>query len=176
MNRDDCMKGCHVLAAARSRCNKPCHAFACASCRIPGVTHLSCPASRSAKHLSTTMRILRQSDTVSRTLFPLPRPPFLRLLCPSVCLIRVSGDSRTVTPQGEEVVGTAPTSVRQILSDRRRYEYGYAGGFATADREPHRSAVAGALRGRPSLHVWERQKSRDTINEGKACALLRTCA
>src|SRR5262249_61846405 len=58
-----------------------------------------------------------------------------------------TGDCRTDTPQGGHVVGTAPTSVRQILSDRRRYEYGYAGGFATADREPRRSTLAGALRG-----------------------------
>ena len=56
-------------------------------------------------------------------------------------------DSRTVTPQGGEVVRTAPKSVQQILSDRRRYEYGYARGFATADREPRRSTTAGALRG-----------------------------
>src|SRR5215475_7464606 len=32
-------------------------------------------------------------------------------------------------------------------SDRRRYEYGYERGFATADREPRRSTTAGALRG-----------------------------
>src|SRR5262245_60037127 len=66
-----------------------------------------------------------------------------RLVCP----IHLTGDCRTDTPQGGEVVGTAPKSVRQILSDRRRYAYGYAGGFATADREPRRSTIAGALRG-----------------------------
>src|SRR5262245_5300176 len=61
--------------------------------------------------------------------------------------VRQTDDSRTVTPQGGEVVEKAPTSVRQILSERRRDAYGYAGGFATADREPRRSTIAGALRG-----------------------------
>src|SRR5215471_4219337 len=61
--------------------------------------------------------------------------------------VRQTGDCRTVTPQDGEVVGTASTSVQQILLDRRRYEYGYVGGFATADWEPRRSTIAGALRG-----------------------------
>jgi len=60
---------------------------------------------------------------------------------------RQPGVCRTVTPQGREIVGTAPRSVRQILSDRRRYAYGYEGGFAIADREPRRSTIAGVLRG-----------------------------
>jgi len=102
--------------------------------------------------LQTVTPLKSQKTEVNETLFaasvPMKKEADTRVLQRILRMVvtsRVPGDCRTDTPQGGEVVGTAPKSVRQILSDRRRY--GYAEGFATADREPRRSTIAGALRG-----------------------------
>ena len=96
---DSLCAGCHVLGAARGLWNQPCHAVADASYRTPGFTHLSCPASRSAKHLSATRRTFRQSDAVSRTRFPPSRPPF----CVHSALVSVSSEYQVVS-QGDRIL------------------------------------------------------------------------